>query len=94
MQECPVCKGEGMTIGLFPLYADHVPPEKRKPVIELTCDLCEGKGQIATQTFHLWNQGRAMREDRLKRGMSLRNEAKRLGILPSVLSARERGIRN
>jgi hypothetical protein len=87
-----MCDGKGKLIGMFPVYAPHVPKEKRKPYVELECSFCEGAGVVDDAALQRREQGQACRQERLSRGMGLRAEAERLGISPVELSQREQGI--
>jgi ribosome-binding protein aMBF1 (putative translation factor) len=55
------------------------------------CPTCGGTGRITEQRLGWWYEGRAMSEERKSRGVSLREEAGRLGIKPSKLSDMEHG---
>lgn len=92
MTTCPECDGEGKRLAMFPRYASHVPPEDRKPVIEMTCSFCEGLGAVTEQRMEWRRRGHAMREERKSRMMTLRAESDRRCISPLVLSNMERGI--
>jgi hypothetical protein len=63
--------------------------------MEIPCRYCEGAGEVTTVRADVIRRGIAvgaeLRADRLSRGLSLREEAKRLGIRPSELSDRELG---
>lgn len=89
--ECPSCHGDGYITGLFPVYAEDCASE-RKPSVELTCDRCQGTGNIPDEMLEWIERGRKLREDRKSRGMTLRKEAEERGMLPSELSRIERGI--
>lgn len=76
---CPQCSGAGvLRAALHP--------------IEWECDLCAGKGAINEERQAAREAGRKAREERLQRRVTLRQEAERLGISPSALSRRERGV--
>lgn len=60
----------------------------------LLCPDCGGLGMIPAEQFDAWERGRRLRADRLRRNMSLRREAERLGISPRTLSDREWGRDN
>ncbi len=55
------------------------------------CNFCEGKGEVTPEKAIAWIDGQALMDDRQARGLSLREEAKRLGITPRELSDREWG---
>lgn len=80
---CPDCKGTGKLVGI------GCPGFK---VVELPCMMCDCTGQVTEEQAQWIAAGRKMHELRVSRGMSLREAAKRRGILPSILSDMERGI--
>lgn len=91
LSECPVCSGTGKLLGVFPVYAEDVPQADRKPCIEFDCMKCGGTGKVtATQLWRI-AAGNLSKQERLSRDMTLREEAERLGILPSELSRLENG---
>jgi hypothetical protein len=55
------------------------------------CLFCAGAGAVRAHKAERWAEGERMREDRKSRLVTLRDEAKRLGISPSELSRREWG---
>lgn len=55
------------------------------------CDRCGGTGEITAEQAGRIAAGRARRQERIARDVSLMEEAKRLGMRPSELSAIERG---
>ena len=57
----------------------------------LACSLCKGTGEIPESQLSWVARGEAMRNDRLSRDMSGREEAKRLGISAAELSDMEMG---
>lgn len=57
----------------------------------LLCPDCGGLGMIPVEQFAAWERGRRLREDRLNRNMSLRQEAELLGVSVKQLSNREWG---
>jgi hypothetical protein len=82
--KCPDClKGQIAGIACGPKI--HCSP------MVLKCFRCGGSGNIPDEMGGWIKIGKQMRENRLKRDISLREEAKRLGILPSVLSQMENG---
>jgi hypothetical protein len=89
--ECPDCKGLGKLLGLFPVYAEHVPQEERKPAIEFKCDLCRGIGAVPHYMARRILKGHQLRDVRLEKQIGLRECAERLGVQPSYLSDAQRG---
>lgn len=59
----------------------------------INCMTCGGAGTISEAHAERIAKGRQMRDDRVKRGLSLREEADRLGISVVELSAIEWGRR-
>lgn len=57
----------------------------------LLCPDCGGLGMIPAEQFAAWERGRRLRQDRLRRNMSLRREAELLGLSVKQLSDREWG---
>lgn len=57
----------------------------------LTCGTCGGTGVITEEQAARIKEGRRLRNDRVARGVSQREEAARLGITPQELSKREAG---
>ena len=55
------------------------------------CSTCKGIGSITAEHMARIEAGAVLRAERQSRDMSLREEAARLGIKPSELSARENG---
>ncbi len=88
---CVECGGKGVLIGMFPRYAPGY-QGPRKPYVELTCNRCNGSGQMPAIHVEWMKTGDEMKRERLSRHMGLRAEAERRGISPSVLSKMENGI--
>ena len=57
----------------------------------MRCTYCVGLGTVSKIREAKYRLGEEMRKDRIARGMSLRQEAARLGIKPRELSNREWG---
>jgi hypothetical protein len=91
---CPQCNGrKGSTA-----FLDGYDPKtgRSKGWTEWTvCSLCKGVGTLpaeeAATVIARREKGEALRQDRIARGLSQREEAKRLGITPMELNAREHG---
>ena len=88
---CPQCKGEKEVVGIFPVYAEDVPKEKRKPVVKMPCPRCHGSGDVPEEMLEWMKKGKELKQERLDRGVGLRKEAERLGVKSSELSAVEQG---
>jgi hypothetical protein len=84
MEVCPSCGGakggEAVVCG-----------GGRSQVRTVECSFCRGTGRVSADRVALWQGGRRRRDDRVARGVTLREEAKRLGITAAKLSALERG---
>lgn len=77
--DCPLCAGQGQVTGIgCPGF---------KPIL-LKCHNCNGTGKVDKDKLE---NGQRMKTDRLNRKMTLRDEAKRLGVTPIVLSGMENG---
>ncbi len=81
--KCPSCDGKGYNVG-------YACPGFR--LVRLDCQVCDG-GNLAAEGDQRLKKGQAMRDDRIARDMSLREEAKRLGISPVELSRIEHGVK-
>lgn len=79
--KCPECHG-AKDIQLI------CPPMPRK----MPCPRCFGLGAVPDEQKEWIEVGKQMREDRLKRGHTLREESRRRKIDSLVLSNMERGI--
>lgn len=79
---CPDCNGKGETAGIV------CPPGELRYI---KCSMCSGTGQLSHVQEKWISDGIALRNDRVKRGLSLREEAQRLGITEYHLSQREHG---
>lgn len=88
---CPQCSGSKKDFGIFPVYANDVPMEKRKRVIEMPCTLCNGVGTMDDEYPLRKKDGEELRKLRLKYGLSLREFANRYNVNVVALSYYERG---
>lgn len=79
---CPDCDGKGYFTALV------CPPGELR---QMPCHLCEGTGRISSTRADWIAKGHVLRENRLRRDRSLREEADRLGISPKILSDMENG---
>ena len=80
--KCPDCNGAGKNRVLA------CPPGELREII---CSLCGGSGKISPKQARWIEHGKMLRQDRLNRNLSLREEAERLRITPYILSQIERG---
>lgn len=83
---CPHCNGKRR------LYAfwDGVRPEDSGSGY-VDCSTCKGNGSISQAHMDRITEGERRRNDRVSRGVSLNEEARKFGITPAQLSALERG---
>lgn len=79
---CPECNGRGE----FNVIA--CPGGEYKLV---ACALCRGDGYVSEETANWRNEGAELRAQRVARGESLREMARRTGIGPAKLSDMEHG---
>jgi ribosome-binding protein aMBF1 (putative translation factor) len=55
------------------------------------CSFCKGEGQVSSEAAERWRTGKALRDARVKRGLTQQQEAEWLGISPRELNAIELG---
>lgn len=79
---CPRCNGAGA-------YRALVCPSGE--LRDITCSLCGGARELSDEQALRLEDGARMRRERIDRGESLREAARRLGISPSDLSRLEHG---
>src|SRR5437016_3940522 len=85
---CPACRGAGRTV----VHVDGVRDGKRfGEWRQAPCSTCDGSGHVTEARATQIAEGDRLRADRLARGMTLRQEAERLGCAPVELSRREQG---
>lgn len=88
MVTCPDCGGRKKLLGVFPVRREGT---TGPPVIELDCANCDEQGQVPAERL-LWQlQGEKIKAARLARNRGLREEAERLGMLPSTYCQMEHG---
>lgn len=61
---------------------------------QVTCPACDGKGEVDEPTRARMERGKLLREDRKARGLTLGQEAERLGTTAAALSKLEWGKGN
>lgn len=85
---CPRCQGVGANEALVcgRRAAGGFCDQRR-----LKCSTCGGRGRVTRELLLRIQEGERLRRDRVARSISLREEAKRLGISPVELSHREQG---
>lgn len=87
---CPDCGGRKIVAS----FVDGRDPNTGKTFGYLrsgACNLCQGTGLIDTATHARIQSGKVLRDDRVSRKLSQKQEAARLGIGVLELNARERG---
>jgi len=84
METCPECKGEKRFWAL--MHYEH-----KCEWGWMSCYVCGGKGIVTQQKVKLRRYGESIRIDRIKRGLSMREEATRLKLTPYEYSCRETG---
>ncbi len=77
--KCPDCE-TGKLLGFFPLYREGY-EGPRSPVIEMTCHRCGGTCEVPDEQAEWIKIGKSLKADRLARGVGLREEAERRGML-------------
>jgi hypothetical protein len=82
MVRCEHCEGRGWVDGFV----------SSGRLETLLCLRCEGKGEVSVLVAGRMAEGRRRRDDRLARGLSVRQEAERLGITAVRLGEIERGL--
>lgn len=84
---CPHCDGKRQVYA----FLNNGPDYRTHTSGYVQCSTCQGMGAITTERAKRILTGAHMRRERIERGESLNEAAKRLGISPAQLSARERG---
>lgn len=69
---CPVCNGHKEIVGMFPVYDDSVPVEKRRPTVAIRCYLCGGSGEVDEGYPDRKDRGERLRSLRVNAGVALR----------------------
>ena len=81
MVSCPQCKGTKERRLLVCGWGERISP----------CPFCAGLGAVSQGKAKLWRTGETKRRDRIARGLSLKEEAARLGVSARELGDREWG---
>ena len=82
---CPVCEGRKAGEAILCGHG-HC------QIKTVVCEFCRGTGEVEEQRVMAYQEGRRRRNDRVARGVSLRQEAARLGISAMELGRIERGV--
>lgn len=82
---CPHCDGKRQVYA----FLNHGPDMHASGFIN--CQACNGTGEVTQEHAARIASGEKARRERIERGESLNDAARRLGITPAQLSARERG---
>lgn len=86
---CPRCHGTGSsTVLACGIRSDG---GRFSETRQLPCTTCRSSGRISEERAAAMNAGERLCEDRIRRGVSQREEAARLGITREELSRRELG---
>ena len=84
---CPHCDGKRQVYA----FLNHGPDYRTHTSGYVQCSTCQGMGAITTEHAERIKTGKRVQAERIERGESLNDAARRLGISPAELSARERG---
>jgi len=90
--KCFTCNGLGVVAGMFPVWAESVPEEDRKLVVELPCFRCKRTGEIPDEAEQWIKDGKILGSQRRAKKVTLRKAAKVLDMDPVFLSDNELGI--
>lgn len=88
MLVCPGCSGDRQVFA----HVNTQDPETHG-FQWIDCSTCKGAGEITEDMRESIDAGRKARQNRIDRGLTLRQEADRLGVSAVVLSRLERGYR-
>lgn len=83
--KCPRCHGSPESVAFVKFASGGC------RLVKVGCELCGSTGTVAPEVEARYREGRRRRDERMVRGVSLREEAKRLGITAAELSRLERG---
>ena len=84
---CPHCDGKRQVYA----FLNHGPDYRTHTSGYMNCQTCHATGEITQEHAARIASGEKARRERIERGESLNDAARRLGITPAQLSARERG---
>lgn len=86
---CPACRGKDAVESVR--FVTKSNGEHRHEIGAWPCDLCKGAKVVTAAQAAAFAKGRQMRDERVARGESLFEAAKRMGISSAQLSAIEHG---
>jgi hypothetical protein len=86
--KCPECNGTKIRGHSRPFLK-----WEKLSIMTFGCDFCGETGKVTQKDLNRRAKGKKLRDDRVAREVTLRDEAKRLGIGVVELSNMERGIR-
>ena len=86
MLPCPDCTGKGFLMSLGNRLV------KGSYLATVPCSRCHGDGYISVEHHEWIQQGRSLRESRVSRGLSQRQEANRRGLKLRTYSLMEQGL--
>lgn len=88
MSKCLICDGRGWTGPVHVNFGPDRPGEWRD---RMKCSDCGGTGKWSEDRLQAYLAGQQMQRERLARGETIMETARRLGVRPSEISAREFG---
>lgn len=94
MIPCPKCNGGKNPLINFPAF----PNKKMLEIGEIellkmfSCRLCKGKGKVPEETSSWIQDGEILKDRRIKSRYTLREAARFLNVLPSMISNMESGV--
>lgn len=84
---CPDCQGAGQVLG----FINGGPDISTHRTGHIQCTRCRGAGTVPMAMTTWIEAGRAIRQDRVRRGATLYSESRRLGISSAALCSIEMG---
>ena len=89
MPKCPACNGAKKSM----CFVDGRDAQGRAwgDVREVACLTCKGSGEVSEDHLVRMEHGKAMRDERVRHGITLMAAARARGISPAQLSSMERG---
>ena len=78
-------------MGIFPVYGEDVPQEKREPAVEMKCHICDGTGIADDGYVERAIIGRILRSVRMSVPMTIRTVAMYNNLSSASVALLERG---